>query len=182
MRDGRADRPSTNPAWVGPSLFGYASGRDGVDDASGGHAGEGVVLLQGFAQLDGLGEDELATVPESPAHEAQGTDEGFLRGAGEHVVALEAQGKDAELPRLAAGEQVEGARLDLIGARVDVGGEHGVLLGPGPFDGVGADAEELFGDGAEWAAAEALGLEDLVALVGGEDAGLDQKLAQVRNR
>lgn len=139
------------------------------------------MFFQGFAEVERLGEDELAGVAQSPADEAEGTDEGFLGGAGEHVAALETEGEDAELPCLAAVDQVEGPGLDLVFARVDVGGEEGVLLGPGAFDGVGADAEEFFGDGTEGPAAEALGFEDLVALLGGEDAGLDQKFAQVRN-
>jgi len=85
---------------------------DGFGEGAGGHAGEGVVVAEGFAQVVGVAEDEVADVAEAPACEAEGADEVLLRGAEDELVGAELDGEDGELPGLAAGDEVEGGAGD----------------------------------------------------------------------
>src|SRR5262245_14378634 len=75
---------------------------DLLGHALGGHARHGVVLAQSLAQLQRLGDQELAVMAEAPTAELQGSDKAFLRRAEHEVIATEVQGQDAELPRLSA--------------------------------------------------------------------------------
>ena len=149
-----------------------------VFDHVGGHAGEGIVAAHGFAEFLGIGHDEKGGYVEDICREPQCPPE-VMAGGGDHkIVVIEAEGEDAELPGLAAGDERKCFIIKAFGFRIDGAGEVGVLFSPTVFDLAGIDEEEGFADQAEGLVGGFLGGEGGGELFIGQKSLIDKDLSE----
>lgn len=134
-------------------------------------------MLEGVGELAGLAEDEAAGGPDVLVGEVETSGEVGAGGTEHEFIRLESHREEFELPGLAARELEEGVGLDGLASRIDAGCVGLELIGPGLCEGAWVEGEELLGQDAEGAVTDALFEEHTVALLGGQDAPLDQEFA-----
>jgi hypothetical protein len=127
-----------------------------------------------FAELSSLGDLEIDGFIQRFAGEIDGSDE--ILGAGGHIeiFILTIHGQEMKLPGLSAVEGSETFGVDFLLLEIDDAGDANVLFDPGVLDGARVDAKEPLGEIAEGAVGHLLHAQDLLNLVGRQDALFDE--------
>lgn len=150
----------------------------GAFEDLGGDLGHGVVLFEEGAQLIGLGDAEVDDGRQTIGGEGDGPREARTRRGDEQFTGgFKVQGHHFELPGLPAVDQSQGIGIDVLFAQVDGACESEVLFDPCVFDGFDGDIVHAFRQDAEGQLFVLLRLKDFEDLLLGQDALLDENLA-----